>query len=460
MPGRILIADDVPTNRIALKARLEAAHYEVLQAESASETLNRTENDEPDLVMLSVSLPDMSGVALCRALKSRPGGWSLPVLVLTAEADPRTKLEALRAGADDFLCRPLDGISLLARVRNLLRARATAEELRLREATALELGFAEAPAGFEAPGRVAMVTTRTARAMTLRAELRSLLPDRVAILQPDDVLGAAGRRAPPDVYLVDANLHRPADGLTLLAELRSRAESRHAAIVIRHSEEDVESAAMALDLGANDLISDTADIEEMAVRLRGQLARKKAADRLRSAVPDSLKLAMTDALTGLYNRRYALPHLERMAAREAAAGRRFAVMVIDLDRFKTINDRFGHPAGDAVLREVAQRLRNDLRDPDLIARIGGEEFLVAIPDTSLETARSAAERLCRAARSRPISIGKGVSVEVTLSIGVAMGGGFGPREPVAQLIDRADRALYDAKTSGRDQVTVSRLSAA
>ncbi len=168
---------------------------------------------------------------------------------------------------------------------------------------------------------------------------------------------------------------------------------------------------------------------------------------------------MTDPLTGLHNRRYALPHLARIAERAQTAGRQFAVMVLDLDRFKSINDTWGHGAGDAVLIEVAERLKSNLRAVDLIARIGGEEFLIALPDTTLEAAQATAERLRRVVGDRPVPLPNGNgSIPVTLSIGLALGA-----DPAAgsveDLIGLADRALLGSKADGRNQVKVGRSAA-
>ena len=212
---------------------------------------------------------------------------------------------------------------------------------------------------------------------------------------------------------------------------------------------------MALDLGANDLVPADFDGPEMAMRIRVQLRRKREADLLRAAVDEDLRLAAIDPLTELYNRRYAMAHLAKISSRAARTGHGFAVMVADLDLFKAINDRFGHAAGDAVLVEVARRLTDNLRGNDLIARVGGEEFLIAMPDTDLQEARIAAERLCRVMDSQPITLPTGQSVRVTLSIGVSIGGGEQGVDVVASLIDQADRALYDSKSEGRNQVTVS-----
>jgi two-component system cell cycle response regulator len=199
-------------------------------------------------------------------------------------------------------------------------------------------------------------------------------------------------------------------------------------------------------------------VEEVVIRLRTQIQRKRMADRLRATMADGLRLALIDPLTGLYNRRYALPHITRIAERAQETGRSFAVMLLDLDRFKAVNDTYGHAAGDVVLAEVAQRIRNSLRGVDLVARIGGEEFLVALPDTALDAARGTAERLRRIIADRPIRLpGALGEITVTASVGLAMGGADGVA--VEQVVDFADQALLGSKSEGRNLVTVSRSAA-
>jgi two-component system cell cycle response regulator len=217
---------------------------------------------------------------------------------------------------------------------------------------------------------------------------------------------------------------------------------------------------MAFDLGADDVIPRHMVGSELVPRLRTLLRRKREGDRIRAAVEDGLRLAMVDPLTGAYNRRYALPRLAGIAAQAEADGSDFAVMVVDLDRFKLVNDRYGHAAGDAVLVEVARRLSDNLRMSDLLARIGGEEFLVALPQTALPEAQLVAERLRQMVGDRPIRLPGGESLRVTVSIGVSVcPPGPGGSADVAALIDRADQALLSSKTSGRNLVTIG-LSAA
>ncbi|MDH5798126.1 MAG: diguanylate cyclase [Paracoccaceae bacterium] len=169
---------------------------------------------------------------------------------------------------------------------------------------------------------------------------------------------------------------------------------------------------------------------------------------------------MIDPLTGLFNRRYALPHLNRIANRSRQKNRPFAVLMIDLDHFKSINDRYGHAAGDEVLRTVGSRLRDNLRPTDLAARIGGEEFLVVLPETKWADARATAERLRMIVGSEPVTIdGNKQRLTVTASIGIARGGATirgRSHDSVGILLDRADAALRGAKQDGRNRVIYAR----
>jgi two-component system cell cycle response regulator len=168
-------------------------------------------------------------------------------------------------------------------------------------------------------------------------------------------------------------------------------------------------------------------------------------------------MAVTDSLTGLHNRRYAMFQLDRMIAQ---TGRGVAVMLLDIDHFKRINDSFGHSVGDRVLSLVARRMRAQLRASDLIARIGGEEFLVALPDSDGATALDCAERL-RAAIGETEFILRGDTppLSVTISIGLALSRP-GSGDSAQSLIDHADTALYGAKSHGRDKVALAPRSAA
>jgi two-component system, cell cycle response regulator len=455
MTGRILVVDDVATNRIVMKVKLAAACYAVLQADCGVAALRIAKAEQPDLILLDVLMPDMSGVAVCEKLKADPATADIPVILITALADQDSKMQGLQRGADDYLTKPVDEVTLLARVRSLLRAHEIQRELRLREESCAVYGFAEPAAGFVAAGKVALVAPDPATGVSWKHALEAQGTQAPQILPREQALSGHGMDKAPDVYVISADLGAYNEGLRLLSDLRSRPASRHSAAVMILPKGDAERGAVALDLGAGDILYDPFDPAELAVRIKTQLRRKRQSDRLRATVEAGLELAVTDSLTGLHNRRYALGQLARLLANP---GRGLAVMMLDLDHFKTVNDRFGHAAGDQVLATVAKRLRHELRGHDLVARLGGEEFLVALPNTDPEHALQCAERLRQAVGGRPITIpGLDQPVTVTMSVGIALGQAEGDR--AESLIERADRALYGSKSDGRNLVTVSASAA-
>ncbi|MFO1173712.1 MAG: diguanylate cyclase [Paracoccaceae bacterium] len=460
MAGKILIVDDVATNRIVLKVKLASAYYETLQAASGAEAVALARTEAPDLVLLDVDLPDCGGIDVCRTLKSSPATRDIPVLMISAVNDPARRIEALRAGAEDLFSKPVDELLLLARLRSLLRAGTGPDQLGLPEGSYGELGFAEPHQPFRGAGLIGLVGGRVETSLAWKRALQPHLNDRLLVLDRDAALSDLKDGEVPDLFLVAADLVRPGDGLRFMSELLSRPNTRHSAVCLALSGRGRDLSATALDLGASDLVDMTADPAEAALRLQGQLARKRQADLMRTSVADGLRLAMIDPLTGLHNRRYGLPCMERIAERAAGSDRPFAVLLIDLDRFKLVNDTWGHAAGDAVLAEVACRLRQELRGCDLLARIGGEEFLAALPDTGFDAAHAIAERLRHAVGDRPVKVAGGTSVQVTLSIGLAVGGpASGCPDGPEGLMARADRALLAAKAQGRNRVRLDRSAA-
>lgn len=455
--GTILILDGVATNRILLKARLAPACYHVAQADRLAGLERLLRDHQPDVILTAPRLPDGDLAALRDRLAGSGEFASIPVVAVLPGGTPEARRAALRAGADDVLSPTADPALLEARLRSLVRARGLAEDLRLRDGASRALGFAEAQQCFAPAATVALLCEDRGAGARWQARLKPHLSCTLRHHSRRDALSEITQAPVPDLFVIAITGEGGAQGLRLLSDLRSGAATRHAGIVALLEPGDEARAAAALDLGADDLMPNGFEPEELALRIKAQLRRKQAADRARDTVRDGLRAAVTDPLTGLFNRRYALPQLARVAARSAETGRPFAVLLADIDHFKGVNDRHGHPAGDAVLAEVAQRMKAGLRPSDLLARIGGEEFLIVLPDTGPEDARRAAETLRRRIAGSPVRLpGKG-ALRVTASLGVALAGG-GLRSP-EQLLDDADRALYAAKTAGRNQVTFGRPAA-
>lgn len=479
MQGKILIIDTVATNRIVLKVTLSSAFYDVSLVACAEDALVQARTLKPDLILMAMDLPHNQGVSLCRALKSDISLRSAPVVMITTDDDQAKRIKALTAGADDVLSKPLDDVLLLARIRSLLRTRNTADELRLRDGTSQALGFAEDVSSFDHTGRVAILSTDQINAARLAGQLKPLFGPAVSHHGIKDAMGTFSGRDVPEVFVIALDGPDTELGLRLLADIWAHAATRHASIIVVPSaKSDDRAAADALDLGANDVMPGAYDAAELSLRLKAQIKRKHMADRLRDTMRDGLQAAVVDPLTGLFNRRYAMSHLTRVVETAAETGNPFAVMVADLDFFKQINDRHGHAAGDAVLVEISNRLRQNLRGMDLVARVGGEEFLIILPNTDLNQARIAAGRLCREIEETRIDftpsmgiVGQASStppISVTISIGVAIGADAEtaemvqdetPAQTVTRLLELADQALYVAKSRGRNCVRLSRPAA-
>jgi two-component system cell cycle response regulator len=465
MAGRILIFDGIAANRIVLRCKLSAACYSVEQADSHADLHRRAIEDAPDLVICDLDAAPRRALALCRALCGELSALRVPVVLIASDPAPALRIAAFAAGAWALLRKPLHDDLLLATLRQVLRQAHGVAECVQQQASVAELGFAEPPVPFGAPRRsVAIVADDPARAAAGVQRLRGRL--RAVDLEPmthDQALSRADRTRAPDTYVILSGHDRWQQGLRLVSDLHSRAGSRDAPVLmVLDSPAGVETpagddpamrAAMALDLGADDVLFGDVHLSELAIRMERQTARKTFVDTLRRTLRNGIEMAARDPLTGLYNRRYAVPRLDRMLRGAQERGAPLALMALDLDRFKAVNDTHGHGAGDAVLVEVARRLAAALRPRDLIARSGGEEFWIALPDTGPADAATAAQALCRLIRANPVPLpARGGLLRVTVSIGVAVGGPAAVTPTLDSLLARADSALYAAKADGRDKV--------
>ncbi len=458
MPGRLLIVEPETTRRIALRARLAGTFPDPVLAADADEARALTRADAPDLAVLGAGLAGAEIERLAATLRTLPG--EAPAIVaLRPAADGAGRRAALAAGLDDALPDLRDGALLLARLRSLLRDRGDGLAPEVRRSAEAAMGCAEAAAGFAPAPRIAHVAAEGVCARAQADALSAALGVPVPLTPAAALLTAQGPA--PDAVLIGLPPHADAE-LELLPALRAQHVLRRAAIVVHGGDAGGRAVARALDLGAHDGMPGPFEVEELALRLRGRLAAKRRADQMRAALEAGLAAAVIDPLTGLHNRRYAVPQLARIAAAARREDRPFAVMIADLDHFKQVNDRHGHAAGDAVLTEVAQRLRAGLGPDALAARIGGEEFLLVVPDMQRHAAEAAARRLCAAVAERPFALPNGQgAVRVTISIGLAVGPdpmAAGHAEPEALLV-QADRALYRAKARGRNCVRLGRPAA-
>jgi two-component system cell cycle response regulator len=241
------------------------------------------------------------------------------------------------------------------------------------------------------------------------------------------------------------------DGLRLCSQLRSLERTRNVPILAVAEPDNNTRLVRGLEIGVNDYLLRPIDKNEMLARVRTQIKKKRYTERLRDNVQMSIEMAITDALTGLFNRRYMESHLGTLVEQAAARGKPIAVLIVDIDYFKAVNDTHGHDAGDDVLREFALRIRKSIRNIDLACRYGGEEFVIVMPETDMAVATMVAERLRRRIANEPFAIQQGArNLDMTISIGIAALAGA--TDNAAAILKRADTALYRAKRDGRNRV--------
>jgi two-component system cell cycle response regulator len=452
MSARILVVDDVPTNLKLLEVRLAAEYFEVILASNGAQALEICERGQCDIVLLDVMMPGMDGFEVARRIKSNPATHHIPVVMVTALDQPADRVKGLDAGADDFLTKPVDDIALVARVRSLVRLKMATDEMRMRVATSRQIGVSdpatEAINDQGLNGRLLVVEDHAVTAERIAAALSSHHTVAIAADPQEALFRAAEGKF--DLLMVSIDL-KNYDGLRLVGQIRSLERTRYMPILLIADTDQKARLLRGLDLGANDYLLRSADKNEMAARVRTQVRRRRFTERLRDNVQQSMEFAVTDPLTGLYNRRYMETHADSLVERAAARGKPLSVLIIDIDHFKAVNDTYGHDAGDDVLREFSDRLRSCIRGIDLACRHGGEEFVVVMPDTDLGVANKVAERIRRRIAGEPFPIERGSrNVEVTISIGLA--GRIGPQDKAALIMKRADAALYLAKRNGRNRV--------
>ena len=452
MTARILVVDDILANVKLLEVRLLAEYFDVLTATSGPEALEICETGKVDVVLLDAMMPGMNGFEVCRRLKNDPATWHIPVVMITALDQAADRVRGLEAGADDFLAKPVNDLQLMTRVKSLVRLKSLTDELRLRASTTRNIGIEELlsrqPPSAQARPKVLLIDEHEQSFEQIRKMLHQTADLDVATGPHAGLFQAA--EAPYECVIVSTDFTE-FDPLRLCSQLRSLDRTRLLPIILLADAAEDQRILRGLELGINDYLTRPIDEQELTARLGTQIKRKRYNDHLRASVTETIEMAVTDGLTGLHNRRYLDSHLQTLIDRARARRRPLSVMITDLDRFKAINDTFGHGGGDDVLREFAQRLRRNVRGIDLACRFGGEEFVVVMPDTEPEIAEKVAERIRAEIARTPFAIGKdGQTVEVTVSVGVSSL--LRGKDTVEALMKRADAALYEAKAAGRNRV--------
>src|ERR1700761_2770326 len=347
MSARILVVDDVPANVKLLEARLSAEYFDVVTATNGADALAICDRGQCDLILLDVMVPDMDGFEVCRRLKANPVTHFIPVVMITALDSSADRVRGLEAGADDFLTKPVSDLVLIARVRSLTRLKVMTDELRMRALTSLEIGV-QAPERSAVNdtgkgGRILLVDDRHASYERLAPVLAAEHHVDVEPNPAEALFHAAEGNY--DLLIVSLDLEN-FDGLRLCSQARSLERTRHVPILAIADADNNTRLLRGLEIGVNDYLPRPVDKNELLARARTQLRKRRYTDHLRDNVQNSIEMAITDALTGLHNRPYRESTPATLAKQASMRGKPLALMILDIDYFKAINDGYGHDAGD------------------------------------------------------------------------------------------------------------------
>ncbi|CAI27775.1 Putative regulatory component of sensory transduction system [Ehrlichia ruminantium str. Gardel] len=453
MTAKVLIVDDLAANIKLLQAKLVNEYYNVLTATNGMDAIQIAQEKHPDIILLDVMMPEMDGFETCKRLKSDPTTIHIPVVMVTAlDNTSDNRATGLSHGADDFLTKPINDIALFARIRSLTRFKMVIDELRLRCKTNTEMSVLN-DSIMNYANKIDDANILIADEDTLRSEhinniLQQSFQQTVVSHNIEQVLNLSNIEN-YDLIIID--LEFSGDGLRLCSHLRNKIETRYTPILVLLDEnEDTKLLTKAFDIGIHDYITTPVDSNELIARVNVQVKRKRYQDALRINVDTNMTMAITDPLTGCFNRRYFDMHFHNMITESLCKDKTISLMILDIDHFKEVNDTFGHTIGDELLRQFKNRVSDNIRITDLLARFGGEEFVIVLPDTDINTAYQTGLRILSLVGETPFKTSIG-DIHKTVSIGITEMS-HSDINNIKQLIDRADKCLYEAKNTGRNKI--------
>lgn len=461
MPGRILVFDPIVTNRIMFKAQLSIEFFDVTLASDFSELQSQVRLKSPDLVLVSYQADHASNFECVHWLKDNQTSAHTPVIFLTNADDGSAWDQSHDLLVDDVLQYCASKWLMTSRLNLLIRGKVRLDAITEQRRTISDMGFAEQSIAFSPP-RTKRITVDLSFAAKpfddhVTGPLAQLLITDFPNLQLTIAPSKMQSKHSTDIYVIGSEPLGTDAALAQIIALRRNGGAAAPNILFVVPKDDEAIAQRALEFGASDFVFQNASVQEIASRIRRILWHHNVAHQAEKSISQHLQSALLDPLTGLYNRRYAMQHLNRLIRDRSDTKSTVTAMVLDLDRFKRINDTYGHLTGDVVIRQTAQRLKKNLRPADLVARIGGEEFLIILENASFERVKQIAERLRFEISSKTFLTVNGDAVAVSASIGVS--GTKSTWDSSDALIESADMALYRAKDDGRDRVNFSEKAA-
>jgi two-component system cell cycle response regulator len=452
---KVLIVDDSPVTVASLSQMLSTDLYYLVQASNGKEALDRAFSEHPDLILMDIMMPELNGFEAARILKEDSRTHNIPIIMVTALDDPENKSAGQEAGAEEYLIKPVRPQELIARVNSLITLKHYRDQLDIRNHSQWSFIIdRDSDDGRPEPQNelplVLLVEDNEGDSQLVRHFLKDLPLRFERVAKGKEALRLA-QSGGVDLILLDILLP-DMNGFEVCRQVRSMDKGRDIPIVIITCLDDMDSKVKSIELETDDFLIKPIVGRELQARVRILLEKKRQLDNLRSHYERALNSAVIDWLTGLYNHGYFKKFLDLEIKKSLRQRYPITLIMMDIDNFKAYNDAYGHPIGDVILQELAQVLRKSVREVDLVARYGGDEFAVVLPYSDGEGGVRVAQRIDKAIRScgfSPKIPARGT--QLTVSMGVASY----PEHAVHvdELIHTADQKLYGAKTKGRNQIS-------
>ena len=448
--SKILVVDDEPLNVKLLTAMIPSDQYDTASAFSGNEALRLVRDFQPDLILLDIMMPGLNGYDLTRILKSNTESRDIPVVLITAFRGSEYEIKGLEAGADEFLNKPVNKTELLTRAKSLIRLRQYKEQLKSRTCSIKSVTHKKKAKNcldneeLDLP-TILIVEDNKVDARLIQRYLHGE-PYQIKLAGNGEEAISRSQQERIDVLLLDLLLPGK-NGFEVCRTLKEGEKTQNIQIVAITGLSDLESKLKGIELGVDDYLVKPVNMHVLRTRVKSLVKKKALLDRLCDRYEMAVHSAITDKLTGLYNRRYFDYFLDFEVKRSSRQNVSLALLMMDIDNFKNINDSMGHLFGDKILNKLGDIVKAAIRETDLAARYGGEEFAIVMSHTGLEQAIEIAERIRKSIKACNFDI---ENFFTTISIGIALY----PTDSnsLQELLSNADRALYRAKHNGKNRV--------
>jgi two-component system cell cycle response regulator len=452
---RILIVDDDPGSLRLLESMLPVDKYNVVKASNGEDALISAFDQPPDLILLDIMMPGMNGYEVTRQIKNDKRTKDIPIIIVTSLEESECRSKGMEEGAEELLTKPVHSTELLTRVSSMLRLKEYRDQLTIRTLSGKNFCFMpkmqqDIQVKDEEIPVILVVEDTEVDAKIIENALEGE-PLRLKIVNNGQDVFSFVEQEKTDLILLDIILP-DMNGFEICRRLKKY--HKDIQVVIVTCLDDLESKIKGVELGADDFLVKPIIGRELKARIKTLLEKKVHLDSLRTHYEEALDRSQLDWLTGLYNHGYFQQFLGYELQRSLKQGFPVSLIMIDVDDFKNYNDTLGHSAGDVILRDMGQVVRNTIREVDFAARYGGEEFAIVLPYVNRDNIRTVAQRIHDALTSHDYFHDKSIKLKnPTVSMGIAI---F-PEEATnkSDLIIQADSMLYLAKKNGKNRFQIS-----